>query len=97
MEARESRAETVLVVEDDLHLLDGIRDILELDGYTVLTAQNGAEALAVLRGRAESPHLIVSDIMMPLMDGVEFFKMVRQETRWLNVPFMFLTAKSDRQ
>ncbi len=96
MEARGSRAETILVVEDDQHLLDGIRDILELDGYTVWTAQNGVEALAVLQERAESPQLIVSDIMMPHMDGVEFFKTVRKETRWLNVPFMFLTAKSEK-
>lgn len=96
MEARVKRAETVLVVEDDLHLLDGIRDILELDGYTVWTAQNGVEALTVLNARTAAPQLIVSDIMMPEMDGVEFFKTVRKETRWLNVPFMFLTAKSEK-
>src|SRR4029453_13978974 len=86
----------VLVVEDDIHLLEGIRDILELDGYTVLTAENGTHGLDVLQGQSSPPDLIVSDIMMPKMDGIQFLKEVRKESRWLDIPFIFLTAKGEK-
>lgn len=87
---------TILVVEDDIHLLEGIRDILRLDHYHVLTAQDGVQALEILNSQPELPDLIVSDIMMPHMDGVEFFRRVRQEQRWLSIPFIFLTAKGEK-
>lgn len=87
---------TVMVVEDDVHLLEGIRDILELDKYTVLTAENGVEGLEVLKSQTTPPDLIVSDIMMPRMDGITFLKEVRKESRWLSVPFIFLTAKGEK-
>ncbi len=86
----------VLVVEDDIHLLEGIRDILELDGYSVLTAENGSNGIEVLNNQAAPPDLIVSDIMMPKMDGIQFLKEVRKENRWFSIPFIFLTAKGER-
>src|ERR1043165_8550265 len=86
----------VLVVEDDVHLLEGIRDILELDGYAVLTAENGSYGLQVLHAQTASPDLILSDIMMPRMDGIQFLKEVRKEPRWLTIPFIFLTAKGEK-
>jgi signal transduction histidine kinase len=86
----------VLVVEDDIHLLEGIRDILELDGYAVLTAENGTNGIEVLNNQAAPPDLIVSDIMMPKMDGIQFLKEVRKENRWFSIPFIFLTAKGER-
>jgi signal transduction histidine kinase len=86
----------ILVVEDDRNLLDGIRAILELDGYSVLTADNGLQALESLRQAATLPDLIVSDIMMPLMDGLQLLQAVRQEPKWVAIPFIFLTAKSDK-
>ena len=95
MESRGNKA-TILVVEDDFHLLEGIRDILALDGYSVLTAQNGVEALSVLCSKLNPPDLIVSDIMMPQMDGVEFFKTVRKKSEWLSIPFIFLTARGEK-
>jgi signal transduction histidine kinase len=90
------RKAKVLVVEDDIHLLEGIRDILELDGYAVLTAENGNHGLEVLHNQSTPPDLIVSDIMMPKMDGIQFLKEVRKETRWLDIPFIFLTAKGEK-
>ena len=88
---------TVLVVEDDAHLLSGIRDILELEEYVVLTAQNGREGLKVLHENPEEPpDVIVSDIMMPHMDGFSFLEEVRKEDRWITVPFIFLTAKGEK-
>lgn len=87
---------TVLVVEDDVHLLKGIQDILELDGYSVWTADNGVQGLAVLNEQPAPPDLIVSDIMMPRMDGIQFLKEVRREMRWFSIPFIFLTAKGEK-
>jgi two-component system, sensor histidine kinase and response regulator len=90
-----SRAQ-ILIVEDDPSLLEGIRTILELDQYDVLPAENGLHALEILKSAAIPPDLIVSDIMMPHMDGIEFLGEVRKEPRWVSIPFIFLTAKSDK-
>ncbi len=87
---------TILVVEDDLHLMEGIRDILEINGYRVLTATNGVAGLAVLHSQPMPPDLIVSDIMMPRMDGYDFFNAVRAVEGWVAIPFIFLTAKGER-
>jgi two-component system sensor kinase len=87
---------TILVVEDDMHLMEGIRDILELNGYDVLTATNGMAGLDVLRAHPRPPDLIVSDIMMPRMDGYDFFNAVRAVENWVAIPFIFLTARGER-
>lgn len=87
---------TVLVVEDDLHLMEGIQEILELDGYEVMTAPSGLEGMEVLAKTTKMPDLIVSDIMMPKMSGYEFFEAVRSEIKWLSIPFIFLTAKGEK-
>ncbi|MAS32413.1 MAG: hypothetical protein CL610_00305 [Anaerolineaceae bacterium] len=86
----------ILVVEDDVNLLEGIRNILEIDGYTVHTAENGLEALEVLRQSAEPPDLILSDIMMPHMNGTQLLAAVRDEPSWLSIPFIFLTARGEK-
>ena len=86
--------ETILVVEDDAALLDGLRDVLELAGYQVLTARHGIEGLAVLEQRL--PDLIVSDINMPRMDGYQFYAQVRANPDWVSLPLIFLSAKSEK-
>lgn len=86
----------ILVVEDDLTLRDGIREVLVLEGYEILVASNGIEALDVLNNLSLVPDLIISDIMMPRMDGIQFFGEVRKDPRWLMLPFIFLTAKGDK-
>ncbi len=90
------RTPHILVVEDDSHLMEGIREILELDEYKVLTASSGVHGLQVLRDMPQIPDLIVSDIMMPEMDGYQFFEAVRSETHWVGIPFIFLTAKGEK-
>jgi two-component system sensor histidine kinase/response regulator len=87
---------TILVVEDDSNLMSGIRDILELQDYHVLTANNGLEGLSVIRAQTDVPDLILSDIMMPHMNGYEFFDEVRKETRFAAIPFIFLTARGEK-
>ena len=87
-------SETILVVEDDAALLDGLRDILELSGYRVVTARNGAQGLLALE--QHRPDLIVSDINMPRMDGYQFYGHVRAHPEWVSLPFIFLTAKGEK-
>ncbi len=86
--------EQILIVEDDLAMSSGIRDVLEMNGYRVQLAENGVEGLKVLD--EFRPDLIISDIMMPEMDGFEFLEMVRRQPRLAAVPFIFLTAKGTR-
>lgn len=88
----------LLVVEDEHNLLLGIRDILELHEYRVMMASNGQQALDVLRSQGGNlPDLILSDIMMPYMDGIEFLKEVRKNEAWIKIPFIFLTAKGAKE
>lgn len=86
---------TILVVEDNTLLCDGLKTMLESDGFRVLDACNGLEALEILE--RESPDLILSDIGMPKMDGYTLFDHVRANPRWLAIPFIFLTARDDRE
>lgn len=85
----------ILIVEDDAALLEGLRDILEWSGFQITTARNGVEGLAALEA-GPLPELVISDIMMPHMDGYEFYNAVRARAEWVNVPFIFLTAKGDK-
>jgi signal transduction histidine kinase len=87
---------TILVVEDDTNLKESICDILMLQQYEVISARDGQEALDLLRNCPEPPDLIVSDIMMPHMNGYELFEAVRNEIAWVAIPFIFLTAKTER-
>lgn len=91
---REERS-TILVVEDDTAMLVALRDILEGAGYDVVTAVNGRMALDAIQ--ADLPALILSDISMPVMDGIELFEAVRKDPRGAAVPFVFLTARGTRE
>lgn len=87
----------LMLVEDDKNLLMGLRDILEIAGYTVVTAENGQEAVDVLNTNPNTPpDIIVSDIMMPHMNGFELLQYVRQQEQWVTIPFVFLTALNDK-
>lgn len=81
----------LLIVEDDSPMLIALRDILSAAGYRVMTASNGEEALKALE--QEKPALILSDIMMPIMDGIELLKTVRRKPYGTTLPFIFLTAR----
>ncbi|MCL4294116.1 MAG: response regulator transcription factor [Anaerolineae bacterium] len=83
---------TILVVDDDLDILTNVKLALETEGYQILTAQDGLEALALLH--AQSVHLILADIAMSPMNGYQLFERVRQEPKWVTIPFMFLTARA---
>lgn len=83
-------AKTILVVDDERDTLQMIRDLLEGEGYGVLTAESGAIALDMLR--SETPDLIILDLMMPAMDGFEFVRRKSKEGIGEGVPIIVLTA-----
>ncbi len=84
----------ILVVEDNLTMLSGIRDLLEMAGYRALTAPDADSALRLLEDHR--PDLILSDIMMPGLDGYQFYERVRQRPEWVDIPFIFLTARGEK-
>jgi CheY-like chemotaxis protein len=88
---------TILVVEDNPDLLFNIELILKSNQYQPITAKNGRAALKILSSIEQLPDIIISDIMMPELDGYEFFKEVVSDPRWNSIPFIFLTAKSTQQ
>jgi signal transduction histidine kinase len=88
------RKKQILVVEDHDLLLLAIRDILEVEGYEVVTATDGLDALEVMQDF--TPDLIVADISMPRMNGYEFFEAVHARPEWVPIPFIFLTARAER-
>ncbi|MBK8985553.1 MAG: response regulator transcription factor [Chloroflexi bacterium] len=81
---------TVLVVEDDTTLLETLEYNLIHQGYGVLTAENGRDALAL--ARANQPDLIILDVMLPGIDGFEVCRILRKE---LSIPVIMLTARSE--
>jgi len=95
----------IMVVDDQPDLLDGVKLILEVEGYEVWTAANGQHALDKLEsafmrrngepGAKSLPDLVISDIMMPVMDGYTLFERVKANPYLQGIPFVFLTAKVD--
>jgi two-component system sensor histidine kinase/response regulator len=85
---------TILVVEDDSSMLEIISLLLEDEGYQVVQANNGRAGLSTLED--SQPNLIISDVMMPGMDGFDFYEQVRAKMEWAQIPFIFLTAKGQR-
>jgi signal transduction histidine kinase len=84
----------ILVVEDEDDLRGSIKEVLQDRGYKVFQAPEGKTALDLLQKADWRPDLIVSDIMMPVMDGYEFFEAVHAVPELRAVPFIFLTARS---
>ncbi len=86
---------TILIVEDNPILREGLQEMLELEGFTILTAVNGRRALEEMADT--TPDLILSDIAMPEMDGHEYFRAVRARPEWITIPFIFLTARGEHE
>jgi len=84
---------TILVADDDLGTRLAIGDYLEVTGYSVIRAENGQDALTMVE--KFQPHLIVTDVTMPRMDGYEFVRQVRQQPAFRLLPVVFLTARTE--
>lgn len=81
---------TVLLVDDEHAILDALSGILEDEGFRVVTASNGREALARL---AEAlPDVALVDVMMPVMDGRELLREMQDEARWKQIPVVLMSA-----
>ncbi|MBF2077264.1 MAG: response regulator transcription factor [Synechococcales cyanobacterium T60_A2020_003] len=81
---------TILVVDDDLGTRLSVSDYLELSGYLVVTAPDGQSAIAMVE--QYQPHLIITDVTMPKVDGYEFVRRVRTQPMFRLLPVIFLTA-----
>ena len=85
----------VFLVEDDEILVKNFKIFLEMNDYDLLTAINGKRALEILSDLERPPDIIISDILMPLMDGYDFYMKVSENTEWSRIPFFFLSGKTE--
>lgn len=83
----------ILLIEDDVVLGNSISDLLVLNNFEVKWFKNGVEALIYLKNNA--PDVIISDLLMPTMDGEELYRKIRQNNKFNTIPFMIITANRD--
>jgi len=83
----------ILVVDDELNILELIRYNLEKDGYTVLTASDGNDALEM--ARREKPDLILLDVMLPGVDGLSTCRLLRQNEETRKIPIIMISARGE--
>ena len=82
----------ILVVEDSIDVRENIVDLLDVNGYMVFSAENGYDGFII--AKKESPDLIISDVMMPIMDGFEMLRQIRENYSTSTIPLIMLTARS---
>ncbi|MEZ4670350.1 MAG: response regulator [Anaerolineae bacterium] len=82
----------ILLVEDNAAMQTLLREMLEWGGHHVALGRTGEEALQVLEQSPQLPELIVSDLNMPRMDGLELLETVRHNPQWSDVRFIMMTA-----
>jgi len=87
-----SRGASILLIEDDFAIRRSIAELLSEEGYDVTSAANGREALAVLADPGARPHLIILDLLMPTMNGIEFRIAQTSLARLADVPVLVITA-----
>src|SRR4030095_4389892 len=85
---------SVLVIDDNADIRENTAEILDLAGYKTFTAENGKRGVEI--AMKEKPSLIVCDIMMPELDGYGVLHLLRKNPATENIPFIFLTAKTER-
>ena len=85
---------SILVIDDNKDIRENTAEILDLAGYKTFTAENGKRGVEM--ALKEKPDVIVCDIMMPELDGYGVLHMLRKNTESQNIPFIFLTAKTER-
>ena len=87
----------ILIIDDNSDLLFNLKILFELNDFQVNTASNGEDALSKIYDQHIFPSIIICDIMMPKMDGYEFFKSISSDPNYNSIPFIFLTAKSSTE
>lgn len=82
-----------MIIEDDFDILSLMTELLETEGYNVVSAGNGLEGLEILRGLSELPSLILLDLMMPKMDGYTFRDEQKKDDRIAQIPVIIMSAE----
>ena len=85
----------IFLVDDDEVLIKNFKIFFEMNDYDLATALNGSQGLDVLSNLESPPDIIISDILMPEMDGYEFYMKVSEKTEWSRIPFFFLSGKTE--
>lgn len=85
----------ILLVEDDRDIRESLVEALEDEGHATITAIDGIDAIAQLRNSSQLPDLILLDLMMPRMSGVEFCEQVKRVPAWAHIPIVVITANAD--
>ncbi len=85
---------TILAIEDEASIRANLQDILELEGFDVLTAANGKVGIEL--ARSHRPDLIICDVSMPELNGYDVLMLLRQDPSTIEIPFVFLTANASR-
>lgn len=83
----------ILVIEDEMNIRESLAELLEFKGFEVIMAKDGQEG--IVRAIQHKPDLIICDVMMPKIDGHQVLHMVRKNKSLANIPFIFLTAKTN--
>ena len=86
---------TILVIEDSADIRENAAEILELEGYNVITAQNGKEEVEL--AKTELPSAILCDIMMPEMNGYEVLVLLKGCPETESIPFLYLSASAEKK
>ncbi|MGQ5525291.1 response regulator [Chitinimonas sp. PSY-7] len=86
---------TILIVDDSASMRETVKIVLAASGYAVIDAEHGKEAIERLDGR--KVHLIVSDVNMPVMDGITFLREVKRMPRYKFTPVIMLTTESSEE
>ncbi|MFX1425962.1 MAG: response regulator [Promethearchaeota archaeon] len=86
---------TVLLIEDDDVLVQNLKRFMEMNDSKLLSSSNGKEGLELLSNLEQLPDIIISDILMPEMDGYDFYMKVAENSEWSRIPFFFLSGKAE--
>ncbi|MFX1285545.1 MAG: response regulator [Promethearchaeota archaeon] len=83
----------ILVVDDEEDTVELARMVLEYEGYRVFSASNGEEAIQFLNSNSEKPDLVLLDVLMPKVNGLEVCKWIKDNPKLKNIPVLLFTAK----
>jgi len=86
---------TIFLIEDDDVLVKNLKIFMEMHNFQLISASNGKEGLELLSNLNQNPDVIISDILMPEMDGYDFYMKVAENSEWSRIPFFFLSGKAE--
>ncbi len=85
--------DSILVVDDEEDTVELARMVLEYEGYRVFSASDGEEAIQFLNTNSEKPNLVLLDVLMPKVNGLEVCKWIKNNPKLKNIPVLIFTAK----